>query len=293
MKKFATPLAIQGTPKQIEELIPKLCALGYTDEFLRNQKDVSMPCLKHSRTVVDASNPELVLALAAMVEGDEIHVGEWVISVTDSGPLLPLGMYKVSEVSNEFINVYGIKATERWATNTYYVRKATVEEIMNHFSVNQSDQKPDKEEREPIGYKVVSNLLRWNYGTMLYKNDYGQWCEKDANPGDVCVGDDVLINNTALFEPVYAEPKPKFKTMVLEAEDSKFEVTIKDGYVVYGTEQILVFDLERWFEAVSNYSRVIGIWQFKISHVDIGCKKGISLKDLETLIAASHELLRK
>jgi hypothetical protein len=149
MKRFKYPLAIEGTLQQLEALIPQLEKLGYmwgsgarNDQheypYLVTWYNSEIPrsmayCRVGDRFRVSASNPELVLALAAAVEGDEFHEGElcyW----TGYKPRVVTLTERAREGDSWKSNLESHNSLHE--SN---LRKATKEEIIQHFMNNTSN----------------------------------------------------------------------------------------------------------------------------------------------------------
>ncbi len=192
MKQFAIPLAISGTLEQLEALIPKLEALGYKwnslsrNDFLityhnklvtgygQQSETWGMAYFRSSndRQEVSADNEELVLALAAMTEGEEPQVGEiwvmekargWGYDASNNGCLALITQtcvrtdvfyYHTEKISVpavsgqilnpkvdriEFSNI-PIRCEDR-----VVARKATKEEIINYFTNKTQDMSAKQE----------------------------------------------------------------------------------------------------------------------------------------------------
>jgi hypothetical protein len=181
MKKFKYPLRITGTTTQIASLFEDLTKLGYTtyhqhldlEGYNRNVNLVTNDaetngklCVYNDgifdsdivRTVVPASNKDLVLALAAMVDDDKPHVGEWVVGVRSAW--LDYGkMYKIIETCKIYkgelqFNVEGVESSAKGITGLNFCRKATKEEIFAHFD--------KKEGMFKIGDVVVIENIGFN-----------------------------------------------------------------------------------------------------------------------------------
>lgn len=157
MTKFKTPLAIEGNKSSLCELVPYLLSFGYKfsssdrdrgnsntkllltcnsghyDELLFVNSNAEHWNTTHSqedreilihRTRVQASNKDLVLALAAMVDDDIFHDGEWVISKDQF-----IGVTR--DLNSTIKKAAGVIGLNQIHTLN---RKATKEEIINHFS---------------------------------------------------------------------------------------------------------------------------------------------------------------
>lgn len=151
MKKFKYPLAITGTLEEREALIPKLKELGYVWKAIARNDGSKYNLLRtnygpgglgyhYDPSVcmeVPASNPELVLALAAAVDDAEIYKGECVIFTDQHNHFTPGKLYVAQKAGWDeiflFINDRG--AADGWGGggNRKMFRKASKEEIVAHF----------------------------------------------------------------------------------------------------------------------------------------------------------------
>lgn len=174
-KNFATPLAIEGTKEQLEALVPKLKELGYKGT---NWSSDGCPYLltdfadipdrldynqdNADNFIVSASNPELVLALAAMVKGDEFHVGEIVICHTGyDGHYTEGKLYKIlsGDVKGECVGPDDrMSITNGFDDNNRYFRKATKEEILSHFAKQENNKNMSKKIK---GYKFKPGMDKY------------------------------------------------------------------------------------------------------------------------------------
>lgn len=171
MKKFKYGLAITGSKKELDALITDLTILGYEQKQVDYYYDDSL-CTnydgvehkmaydkrhnKYQTIAVPASNKDLVMALAAMIDDNVLHVGEYVVA--DRGRLpkdKPLKITKISETNPDGVFLEGIPCTHVGGyTNIPFVRKATKDEIFAHFD--------KKEEMFKIGDVVVIENITFN-----------------------------------------------------------------------------------------------------------------------------------
>lgn len=192
MKNFATPLAIDGTKKELDELVTPLMELGYEKPDYASSAIGSYPYLvtNHAgwvgnldynsssgrkeypdRLVVPASNPELVLALAAMVEGKSFHKGEMIVRENwwqDDNSFTNGNLYKVkldhTNSDNHVLVEIDDKGSVRNGLHENKFRKATVDEIINHFTIRYApDYVPEYEvKKKPVGYKLIKEYPQSN-----------------------------------------------------------------------------------------------------------------------------------
>lgn len=190
--KFAYPLAIEGTEEELKALVPKLEKLGYSivTGLGRNYEDVygAYRAIKtdfgpqngvigyiswkeyDDHIFVNANNPDLVLALAAMREGNEFHVGESVILAASFDTkgwdkvMGHNGFYTVSKTDGEFLYTKERPIGKNYGDPNYYMnkfRKATKEEIIAHYT-------KEKEKKE------LSRECQVNVKNVSWQNNMGE-----------------------------------------------------------------------------------------------------------------------
>ena len=157
MKKFKTPLLISGTNEQLNNIQKSLEELGYR-YIIPDRKDETYTWLvtkvyesadsntmsrvpspdRHYATQVPASNPDLVLALAAMVEGDKIYKGEWLQQV-DYPQVMSMAAADAPPNSAYGVDVIGADG-RALRVPLRFLRKATAGEIMQRFRNLRQDQ---------------------------------------------------------------------------------------------------------------------------------------------------------
>jgi len=160
MKKFKYPLAITGTVAEREALIPKLEELGYKwgahdrddgafHKYLltnystdgSNAGEMGNHFRDYGVRNVPASNQQLVLALAAMVDDNQFHKGEYIKVIKNGSVCGPLNsIHEIKEVVGSNFRVSNKGMDDTIYSN--YVRKATAEEIINHFDKGSVKQAP-------------------------------------------------------------------------------------------------------------------------------------------------------
>lgn len=157
-KTFKYPLVITG---DYESIVPQLLELGYSfhpsspcyDDYLFNNTLVTnldgnlgtLSRLNHAvsigsynRTEVSASNPELVLALAAAVEEERGQKGEYYVNFGGMGGFTKGNLYqlKTTSFSDAFAFINDRGRPNGWSGGNYEdFRKATKEEILNYFDL--------------------------------------------------------------------------------------------------------------------------------------------------------------
>lgn len=150
---FAQPVSMPCTEDQYNEHLKEgLEKLGYEQAYeLCRWEEYSMIATKYDnvsnyyglvgeqaaktrgRHFIDHFNPELFLAIAGMREGEEVHVGEWMMCLDsyteDNGFEYKKGVPVLVTHINESANYgsFGYLPSEKlW-------RKATIGELINHF----------------------------------------------------------------------------------------------------------------------------------------------------------------
>lgn len=177
MKKFLTPVAFEcENQEQQKRLIEELKKLGYNilgtyGPFYKHLVTNAMGINGRVQTFGDPSklihrykarSEEEFLALAAMIEGIVPIVGEWVIGEVDSvSNSLKKGQLakclKAEQISNSF---WASINTRGGATSEAYSRKATKEEIINHFN-EEGFVVPEKWYCKPSNRKEAEELVQY------------------------------------------------------------------------------------------------------------------------------------
>jgi len=310
MKKFKYPLAIEGTKEQLANLEPLLISLGYMMVNECRQYKHSSPWLltrfgvhryhigynqtRANHLVVNASNPDLVLALAAMVDDGEFYEGEivkyigndhrWCTAV--SGGQGNTFIVDKQTGRKEYLYVKPPPNAICNTPNTYihHFCKATKEEIIQHFTKH-----TDPTEKKIIGYKVVTNILRWDYGTVLVKQSTGQWAPEGARPGQECVSNNHLLLEKDLFDPVYEE---EIKIITLRCEGGTFEIEVSKKGIYYKPEDVYL-SLILLRKAIDNKIMVSSTnkdYSFVPSHINSGCKKSVPVCDWVKVLDAYDDI---
>lgn len=213
MKKFITPVSMKVTLEQYErDLEQPLKDLGYvwgshtntpyqdfhegypflTTNYSHNNNHVA----GHYDTLgyfIHTYNPQLFLALAAMTEGEEIKEGDYVVFLYDNAPEHlrtirwndSMGVLKVHRIIRDSVEVRNGASSN----NIKYFRKATKEELINHFSDNSGEiknntnnnkmktlkfpfelQKQDAQRIINIACNTWKPKLSKNWAPLLYKD---------------------------------------------------------------------------------------------------------------------------
>lgn len=180
MTKFKTPVAMKVTQEQyVKDLKKPLEELGrwcdklWNDNFYQENgfnylvlyDDGAYAFYSHegdsTKHFIDHYNPELFLALAAMTEGEDWIVGEW-LKYTDNfndnfNDGEDTNAYKCLQTSGACLSISGLASNEE----KRLYRKATAEELISQLS---------KEEFPKNWYCPYSNEEEFN----LMKNHYGR-----------------------------------------------------------------------------------------------------------------------
>lgn len=306
MKKFKYPLLITGSKEETDEIVTELEKLGYYTthsnfesqhsivtcfggvedqyvkvvdidgwEFINGHSDCS-------RTVVSASNPELVLALAAMVDADEFYVGE---------TLVPNKNFHLSAEYHRAFTITGIEGYQvyttlsppydwiniHWLTKTPQYRKATKEEIIAHFNKQPM-------EKKIIGYKLKPETDKNALSAITGLNKFGLYeLETNADRYSDIISDlKSLKILDILLEPVYEPEKPKVEIVTLRCQDGSFRVEVSKAGIYYRDDsRFLGVDPLR---QLLDSTRVSG-YVFLASHIDSGCKKQVPREDWEKVLS--------
>lgn len=296
MKNFKYPVAIEGSREELETLIPKLVELGYNYTvkskypFLVTNLDGTVNELgfsyndsyfTHTRTVVSASNPDLVLALAACTEDDVIQDKEYLL------------YYRENRVEPNDGTLVGRREKEL----TSY-RKATKEEIIAHFN------------KQPMEKKIIG--YKFKPGFEQFKSAGGQICFNNSgwviSPKEGYEGFDNNIgafNSMVLklkqagvldlwFEPVYEPEKPKVEIVTLRCEGGSFEVEVskegiyyrKDGLWLHVDSIKVAIDTTRVPRKIFSHGmfETSSYFEFTPSHIDSGCKKQVPVEDWKKVL---------
>jgi hypothetical protein len=271
MKNFKYSLAIEGTHEQISKLISKLQELSYITKntlewrddhhylltnFGRKKGNLGFNQNSDNNYIVSASNPDLVLALAAMVDDDQLHVGELVTSIEHNWFKDTGGFRIIRKLngSSADCSLDGESVTTR--PDACYIpnlRKATKEEIINHFT-------PKTMEKKIIGYKLKDDCKQYipaldaiscyfSNGaqdrvlgiTSAFVSDYRNagvldlWFEP-VYEEIFKVGDIVVILDCDVKDEIGTEPITG--TILSLNADSDFPILVKEGYTRTQYEKI-------------------------------------------------------
>jgi hypothetical protein len=296
MKNFKYALAIKGSEEQVTSLIPKLIELGYKWGSRRANDFDEYPCLitdygegkgslgfmhnNRGQLEVSASNPELVLALAAMVDDEDTYKGECFVCVTDYRDVT-WGDCMVGDFKQ--ITENGECTTIRW-------RKATKEEILEHFNKQPM-------EKKIIGYKLKEDCKQYEQAACKigYSVPVTEFplMEKEYHFAHNCLIAQELRKVGVLdlwFDPVYEPEKPKVEIVTLHCEGGTFKVEVSKEGIYYRPEDtwLDVSDIRTAIKGMGIFYRkstgVKSTYTFTPSHIDSGCKKQVPVEDWKKVL---------
>lgn len=221
MAKFATPVAMKVTEEEGIELIKRLKTLGY--RYIHRRYDGYVTTCwrgQHNlvtirdykpihRHIIEEYNPELFLAIAAMTEDEIPIIGEW-LSCKSADLLL----FRVNSYGNR--NNYTIGRINKEDPNgSGYFLKATLEELINHFSETKETFELPKKWKLEVTKENVDAVNKW-------KKSLGKWTvlvsgnavEQDGFWGPSING--IGIEYTAITTEQFMEHvyKPAFNTEI-------------------------------------------------------------------------------
>lgn len=317
MKNFAIPLLINGDIDQLNQLSKELESLGYDVEqgmggpimqlFTCKNHRPHSACICRSmnwefinedrdypRTIVSANDKELVLALAAMVDDNSFYKGEWVVALSDTEPQFTKGkLYCVRDYRDIDTIVLIVQDDSGSKTNGWYAcnfRKATKQEIINHFTKQLVIGEWNMEQKAIVGYKVKKGIETVSAGRALnttFSHPYKLAFQVDTTTHKEAERTGLL---DLLFEPVYEEKKVFIEIIHgARGERRPLKVEIKDdenlAYVdghKFGKTELQDLILPR-------HCGRIGIVKFVPTFFTIGCNgqyKYVSREDIQKVIDA-------
>jgi len=306
--KFAYPLAVEGSEQELKDLMSKLIELGYEQNhhsyfygtwlvtnFSGYNRAIgfalSTPSkYQNNQKPIPASNPDLILALAAMREGTEFYEGESVIFQGETNYAFtknhlytirePLGKYGhlITLLDNVGSQTNGMSA-ELW-------RKASKEEIIAHYTKKEKaltegqniggvhKSSNTMKDRKIIGYKLIKE----------YPGSFKLGHEFKTTQGSLCA------QYPEFWQPIYEKEKP-------ETMEGAFGTL---GQVVfYRTRELArifnedtpIHEIRSRFQYLSkDQSGVLG-YSMNIETVKVGCKSGIRVQDVKQMLAAYDKFI--
>jgi len=307
MKKFATPLAIEGTKEQLEALVPKLEALGYQmknkyrdgagHKFLITPYARLEGCIGYNQDangdmIISASIPDLVLALAAMVADNNPHDEEYwqyrgneLDDYFDKDKIFKIitwdaGQRVYHDGQNSKIKK-GDWSNIKWFTGDDDINqqffKLTAQEIKDHFQPTNTM----KQEKEIIGYNprpevngdMACGLVDTPNKRSIAHPEFTFQVKSEIYNNAVKLG---ILDQ--LFEPVYKEER---KTVFIRCEAGSFSVEVTKDNVISESIRIGRIELEDLINSAC-YKNVGG-WESRFTHVDIESKKKIPVADIKSV----------
>ncbi len=317
MKNFATPIAIVGTMEQLEEIAKELKTLGYSESLasISNNDDMIITCSnghchkflfvhnnsdgwltvfgntdknETERIKVLANDKDLVLALAAMVDDDKPYLGEyWLNTSPDYNGTVRTRLGKIIEI-RKVDNWIVLDSDPNNGWNPYVPshRKATKEEIINHFTKQPQVGEWNMEEKAIIGYKVKRGINNEAAAKALGYTRFNKEIAFEFNENARKKAQLFGILDL-LFEPVYEQEKK-----IIAVEYSKKGQTLK----------IEVYDNKAHFNDGLNSATFVkkelvellkptdtGSTKFKPTYFDVGCNgqyKNVSAEGIQKVIDA-------
>lgn len=306
MKNFKTPLAIEGSKEELEALMPELEKLGYVNsgwnyasdcpflltKFALRPNNFGFNQIRCGYFTVSASNKGLVLALAAMVDSEELYAGEWCVLVDEVIDFTIGNFYKAHKDGwrqvNQFKDDRGM-ANGFAPENKRVFRKATKEEIINYFmpKVNIAVENNIKNMgKKIIGYKVKEGVSKEAAALAIGFPDLGN---------SIAFYYDSLATNIAkergilglLFEPVYV---PKEKTIIVKAASGEFKVKVFAFSITVDGERFSIEALKLILSHRFGVHKVNTYYDVSVNSVNIGCKIGIPLSSIQEIVDAYNEI---
>ena len=325
--KFAYPLAIEGSEEEQMALIPKLEALGYfmCNDFKRERDAIWLLSRfggdhnvlgwnqsAEGQLIVNANNPNLVLALAAMREGNEFHVGEMAVVLQHN--------LNTDYIPERLVVINGIRENGHWIRSidhngkqngwsSKFFRKATKEEIIAHYTkekktkdkkigtaekywvskgfetFNRTDGENytnmKAETRKITGYKLIKEYPGSKMVNFVYTPPY-PFCTSFFEP--------------EFFQPIYEEEKPKTKEYNLPGVGAVVFDRMKRGITMDGDcfdpkELDQIFD---WHFALRhNGLRLTSTYSVVPVTIKIGCKENVKMKDFKEMMQAYHKFINE
>lgn len=276
----------------------------YVDTYDPNEEDHT----GEYKFNIDKENEyNAALAIASRREDDNIpFVGEWAYCLDDhkssklkEGQIGRIGKTPKEKKSDVFsFDNFVSSYVSYFETNLNgrYTRKATAEEILTHFKINNMK----KEEQVITGYKLLKDLPRLKAGAIVQKGvgvDKSDWYGNDLNIWQFEKQD---VEDTEWFEAIYEnEVKTKEFTVEYNWDGSIWLDSFTVKVSSEGTISIVDIDDEEGttFE-YEDLKRVLGVlsnlkgskWDLSVTLIDIGCKSDVSVEDLQALMKVYERL---
>jgi len=229
---FITPVSMKCTQQQYErDLKDSLLKMGYKEQNITYWSEYPYLCTNwgsnhngigngyeysnfvnaHNRYYIEEYNPQLFLALAAMTDDEEAIVGEYIIA-KDTKRHIPKTPERVESIDNGF---YKTKSNaNNWETE--YYRKATKEEIINHFTKKQNTM----ENRFPFKLSEENAKRIINIACTSWKCKLADlWSRNLLLTGYVSIEEDFYKEmrkactepQNELFDEIFGKDEPQYK----------------------------------------------------------------------------------
>lgn len=332
-------LNLTGTPTNKIFFTNRLKELGYVSGSSYNPSNLSRylvvnaPSNSHSLSTMNGQFNDLrdpltrdfefnidnlwefdaALAIAAIHDDNEPHIGEWVVAGGGGQDVTVLGekgtLHKIDALAgdgNFSVEDYRSKRADNRVTSLDYDSKATPEEIISHFKakymnasgtaitaaiISSNVTNGVATPRKIIGYKAPFSLRDGEIppGT-IYKPRSGKYYSAEDIKGQVCILEKEIVEK---WEAVYDEEEVK-----LTIGNRGAIITIGRGKIRAGGNVILHSTLSAIYnKLVAATGDEIGGWELHIiddlRFIRIGCKdedNRVSLKEIRDVISAYEKL---
>lgn len=259
MSKFITRVAMPCTNEQYKtDLKEPMEKLGYVNKGNRNGNilvndigfylgDMGLivyQSIENTRIQLKEYNPELFLALCAMTNEEYGIAGEWFMNVRDYLWFTKGEIYKCIGREKNSIQLIDNDGHSNRMWDSILLssfRKASVDQIIAHFT-QQPKVEPKKEiQKEIVGYVCPMDL----YGGTIKK---GQIFERKGNDTDFEIGCPVPTEWIKTWEKVYKSDE--------EVINIGFDLVIRDGRVWHKKDDITNFVISL-VETIEKHKNII------------------------------------
>lgn len=320
MSKFKYPVSMVVTKEQFEaDLRKPLEELGYDfSQYMYlsttlctnmdNRDDMVShlsPSLRfdHKRFYIEGYRPDLFIALASQKEGDTPNVGEYVVIPNKDGEwasILSKNYISHSDYNGEPVKIVKIKDEDIYTAlaveykgklyghDLANTRKASKEELVEFFTTKNKEGMHSDHKGEIIGYKLIKSEYEKQAANIAFeKSDRLHDYFNDITGGFHITPTSRAAKNLKeagildlWFEPVYKE-QDRFLTV--SCDQGNFDVKlVPNGFEFEG--KVVPLDVIKNLVAKMNNEIPIQGWNVGFSEVNIGCKTGISIMELQKLI---------
>jgi len=238
------------------------------------------------RTVIDQWNEPLLQALLSATEGDDFTVGEWVKAEKSSYySFTEDKLYKIRTLNDSAGNI-GIEIDDNGSKTNGWISsmwaKPTIEELKQHF-LNM------KEDKELIGYELLKDFYGLHKGYTFTIHNKGATISMNERCG-IKLNYEITkeaLSDTSIFKPVYKEVIKEVVRTIKPEVGSDITLKITKGGIIAipGDSPEYIWDKEdiKEFKRLL-LSVVFKGWSIISNTVDIGCRKGIKVSDLQECI---------